>query len=357
MEPRNLNPPWLDRTLYPFKSRSVDINGNHVHYVDEGTGPVLLLLHGNGSYSFLYREIIQSLHSRFRCIALDWPGFGLSSARPGYVYTPREHSEVLDGFVSVLRLNAIRVMVHDWGGPRGLGFAGRRPELIHSLIIGNTWAWPAERSSPVAKFARIAGSPFGSFLIRRLNIFVRFMNPLGSSRKFSKAEKQAYSGPYPNARSRNAMAIFPKEILRSREFLASVERGLARLRDKLVLLLWGEKDFGFPESDRKHFERLFPSATTRTIPGAKHFIQEDAPEQVAQTILQFEDKSGTASTKQWRPTARRRMVSQNKTDSEDRDRYGWEPRHWSQRRAPLCGTRRLLPPTGRNRSHWWHRPE
>lgn len=288
MNSQNLDPPWLDRRLYPFKSRSITLDTNRVHYVDEGTGPVLMLLHGNGSYSFVYREIIQSLRPHFRCIALDWPGFGLSAARPGYGFTPREHMEVLQKFVSALGLTDIRLMVHDWGGPIGLGFAGQQPELIHSLIIGNTWAWPAEPSSPVAKFARIAGSPFGSFLIRRLNIFVRFMNPLATSRKFSKAEKEAYCGPYSTAESRNAMAVFPKEILRSRDLLATVERGLGRLRDKPVLILWGDRDSGFPEGDRKRFERLFPSATTRVLHGAKHFIQEDAPEEVAQAILNLE---------------------------------------------------------------------
>ncbi len=288
MPTKNAKPSWLDRTLFPFQSRFVDVDGNTVHYVDEGQGPVLLLLHGNASYSFTYREIITALSPYFRCIALDYPGFGLSSARPGYSFTPKEHSAVVERFVAVLHLDTIRLMIHDWGGPIGLGFAGRRPELIHSLIIGNTWAWPAEKGSSLAKFSRLAGSPLGSFLIRRVNLFIRMMNPIGSSRKFTKAEKAAFRGPFPNAAARRAMAIFPKEILRSREYLANVEMGLARLRNKPALLLWGDKDTGFTEVERKRFEKNFPKSTTRILAGAKHFIQEDAPEQIASGILDFE---------------------------------------------------------------------
>jgi haloalkane dehalogenase len=285
---KDLKPPWLDRTIYPFTSRSVTVDGNTIHYVDEGSGPVLLMLHGNAAYSFLYREIISALSPHFRCIALDYPGFGLSSARSGYGFTPAEHSAVLENFVAALKLDAIRLLVADWGGPIGLGFAGRRPDLIHSLIIGNSWAWVPEKSSPLAKFSRIAGSPLGNFLICRFNILVRLMNPLGTKRKFTRAEKVAYRGPFPNWRSRRPMAVFPKEILKSHEFLSGVEAGLRRLRKKPVLLLWGDKDTGFTDIERSRFERLLPSSTTRILFGAHHFIQEDAPAEIAAEVLQFE---------------------------------------------------------------------
>jgi len=295
MTQENLSPSWLDRSLFPFTSRSVDVDGNSVHYVDEGCGPVLLMLHGNASYSFTYRQIIQALSPHFRCIALDYPGFGLSSARPGYGFTPREHSAVVERFADILGLTSIRLLVHDWGGPIGLGFAGRRPELIHSLLIGNTWAWPAEPGTSVAKFARVAGSPLGGFLIRRINIFIRLMNPLGTNRKFTKAEKAAFWGPFPTPHSRRAMAIFPKEILRSREYLAEVEAGLDRLRDKPVLLLWGDRDTGFGQTELHRFERHFPGSTTRVLAGAKHFIQEDAPDQISEGVLHFEGLRRTGS--------------------------------------------------------------
>ncbi len=131
-------PQWLDETLYPFQSRFVEIEGNRIHYVDEGRGPTLLLLHGNPTWSFLYRHIIPRLSGRFRCVAVDYPGFGLSSARLGYSFKPREHSTVIERLVLELDLDEIGLMVQDWGGPIGLGFAGRHPDHIRTLLICNT---------------------------------------------------------------------------------------------------------------------------------------------------------------------------------------------------------------------------
>lgn len=285
---KNLNPAWLDRTLFPFESRSVEIDGNTVHYVDEGNGPVLLLLHGNPTYSFLYRHMIRILSPCFRCIALDYPGFGLSSARPDYRFKPRDHSAVVEKFVDALKLQDIRMMVQDWGGPIGLGFAGRRPELINSLFIGNTWAWPAQNVKHIATFSKIAGSGFARFLIVRFNAFINVLMPAGINRKLSVAEMNAYRGPFPTPQSRRPIALFPKEILDSRDYLAQVEAGLARLRGKPVLLLWADADQGFKESERKRFEQNFPGAATVALQGAKHFVQENAPEQICTEILVFE---------------------------------------------------------------------
>src|SRR2546430_8404245 len=92
-------PTWLRDELYPFESHYADIERARVHYVDEGSGPTLLLLHGNPTWSFLYRDLIQGLRDRFRCIAPDYPGFGLSHAPPDYGYTPAEHANVLEQLI------------------------------------------------------------------------------------------------------------------------------------------------------------------------------------------------------------------------------------------------------------------
>lgn len=113
-------PAWVDDELFPFESRFVDIDGHSVHYVDEGSGPTLLFLHGNPTWSFDYREVIESLRSEFRCVAVDYPGFGLSVAAPRYRYLPAEHAEVIGGFVDALALSGATLVAHDWGGPIGL---------------------------------------------------------------------------------------------------------------------------------------------------------------------------------------------------------------------------------------------
>jgi len=284
-------PAWLDRALYPFQNRWIDIDGNRIHYVDEGSGPTLLLLHGNGSWSFLYRHIITRLAPHFRCIAFDHAGFGLSRARPGFSFKPREHSAVLEGFVRALDLRDIRLVVQDWGGPIGLGFASRRPDLISKLIICNTWAWPAEGIKHIEKWSKMTGWGLGRFLIVRFNALTRFLVPMSANRTLTPGEKAAYAKPYPTAASRIPHSQFAREILESRDFLSEVEAGLARLRDKPVLILWGDKDPGFREGERQRFESEFPGAAVHILPGAKHFVQEDAPAEICQAIQQFESST------------------------------------------------------------------
>src|SRR6188472_3018090 len=108
-----MRPAWVDERLFPFESHFAQINGAQVHYIDEGQGPVFLGLHGNPTWSFLYRHIVTALKDRFRCIALDYPGFGLSEAPSGYRYTAAEHSTVVEGFVNVLGLQGTTMMLHD----------------------------------------------------------------------------------------------------------------------------------------------------------------------------------------------------------------------------------------------------
>ncbi len=290
MQNTAMRPHWLDEQLYPFHRRFVEIEGNRVHYVDEGSGPTLLLLHGNPTWSFLYRHIITRLSGRFRCVAVDYPGFGLSSARPGYSFKPREHSTVLERFVLELDLGEIGLMVQDWGGPIGLGFAGRHPDRIRALIICNTWAWPAQGAKQLEWFSKIAGSPIGRFLILNFNAFVNVLVPSGVSRRLSPAEMRAYRSPFPTRASRLPTAIFPREILHSHEYLAEVESNLGRLSHKPALILWGDRDTAFRDAQRERFERLFPNHRTRILKGAKHFVQEEAPDQICEELIAFYDQ-------------------------------------------------------------------
>ncbi len=296
MQDRSTRPQWLDEKLYPFQSRFVEIEGNRIHYVDEGRGPTLLLLHGNPTWSFLYRHIIRGLSRQFRCVAVDYPGFGLSSARPGYSFKPREHSAVLERFVLALDLDEIGLMVQDWGGPIGLGFAGRHPDRIRALLICNTWAWPAQGTKNLEWFSKIVGSPIGRLLILNFNAFVNMLLPSGVSRRLSPAEMRAYRGPFPTRISRLPTAIFPSEILHSREYLAEVESNLGRLRHKPTLFLWGDRDSAFRDAERERFELIFPNHRTCTLKGAKHFVQEEAPERICQEVIAFYDQRSLGET-------------------------------------------------------------
>ncbi len=280
---REEDPDWLDRSLFPFTSRFVEVDGNAIHYIDEGSGPTLLLLHGNPTWSFLYRHIVRKLSPQFRCIALDYPGFGLSTARAGYGFLPREHSDVVESFVDQLDLKDLSIMVQDWGGPIGLGFAGRRPELVQRLILGNTFAWPANKG--MAAFSRVVGNSLARILIRRYNTLAKWLIPAGVNRKLSAPELAAYMGPFSTPVSRIPTWIFAHQIIASREYLAEVEAGLSKLREKPTLIVWGEQDGAFRESERLRLSSYFVRHEVRLLPDAKHFIQENAPDEICAAIM------------------------------------------------------------------------
>ena len=145
------------RELYPFDSRWFDSSVGVLHYVDEGEGRPLLLLHGNPTWSFLYRHLIRELRDGFRCIAVDYPGFGLSERPPGYAYTPAEHARVIGELVDSLQLDGFILMGHDWGGPIGTSLAAARAERIAGLVLGNTWFWPPDRRGRI--FSAAMSSP------------------------------------------------------------------------------------------------------------------------------------------------------------------------------------------------------
>jgi haloalkane dehalogenase len=284
-------PPWLSEDLLPFESHFADVEGTTVHYLDEGEGSPLLMLHGNPTWSFLYRELIRGLRDRYRCIAADHPGFGLSRAADGYGYTPAEHAAVLERFIVQLDLKGVTMMVQDWGGPIGFAVATRHPERFSAFVIGNTWAWP--KSDPGTQvFSRVLGGPIGGYLILQRNFFVEKILPTNvKRRKLSPAVMDAYRGPFPTPESRRPMHVFPREILASRSLLADIERDLPKLRDRPALIVWPTKDIAFREPERKRWEQILPRHRTVMLERAGHYIQEDAPEEIVEAIRSWD--SGT----------------------------------------------------------------
>jgi haloalkane dehalogenase len=284
-----VRPGWVPGDLYPFESCYADVAGSRVHYLDEGTGPPLLLLHGNPTWSFLYREIVTGLRDRYRCLAVDYPGFGLSPAAPEYGFTPAEHAGVLEQLLLQLDVTGVTMMVQDWGGPIGFAVATRHPERFAAFIVGNTWAWP--KSDPGTQlFSRLLGGAIGRRLILHRNLFVERILPAGvRRRKLPEAVMNAYRGPFPTPASRRPTAVFPREILASRPFLADIEERLPRLRDRPALIVWPTGDVAFRARERRRWVQLFPDHRTVSLEGAGHYIQEDAADEIV------------AAVRSWRP--------------------------------------------------------
>ena len=282
---KSVRPAWVDDDLFPFESRFVDVDGNTVHYVDEGSGPTLLLLHGNPTWSFLWREVISALRDDFRCIALDYPGFGLSTAKAGYRYLPEEHADVVTGFVDALGLSDVTLVGQDWGGPIGLAAVQRRTGAFDRLVLVNTWAWPVNGILHFEAFSRIVGGLPMRFLVRQFNVLVDAFIPTGHRRRTpTAAEMTHYRRAFDTADRRHACAVLPGQILASRAFFADVESGLASLADLPTLIVWGDADIAFRAQERERLERAFPEHETVIVEGAGTYVESDAPEEFVAAI-------------------------------------------------------------------------
>lgn len=264
-------PAWVDDSLFPFESHFVEIDWHTVHYVDEGSSPTLPLLHGNPTWSFLWRDAIRGLRDEFRCVALDYPGFGLSTPKPGYRYLPEEHADVVTGFVDALGLEGVTLVGQDWGGLIGLATAQRRPGVFDRLVLINTWAWPVNGDIHFEAFSRLVGGFPMRFLVRRFNLLVKAFIPIGHQRrKPTAAEMTHYSRALDTPERRQASAVLPRRVTASRAFFAEVEAGLA--------------DIAFRDKERQRLEATFPEHETVIFEGAGIYVESDAPEEFAAAI-------------------------------------------------------------------------
>jgi haloalkane dehalogenase len=279
---------WVDNELFPFQSRFLQLDGNVVHYVDEGSGPILLMLHGNPVWSFVYREVIAALRGQFRCIALDFPGFGLSTAAPGYRYLARDHAQLLVSFLDRLDLSQLTLVGHNWGGPFGLYAAEQRPGTFERLILTNTWAWPLNGDPSSEVFSRGMGNPLGRALIKRFDLLGRFFIPSAHKRRtLTEAEMAHYREAMPTPRSRHSAAVLPGELVGARDFFTDLADQLGTLATLPTLILWADEDPIFTAKHRERCEATFPNHTTTVLHGVGHFLQSDAPTEFSEAIANW----------------------------------------------------------------------
>lgn len=283
-----VRPDWVDDDLFPFESHFIDIDGHTVHYIDEGSGPTLLFLHGNPTWSFLWRDVIAQLRQNFRCVALDYPGFGLSTAADSYRYLPEEHAQVVTAFVDELGLSGVTLVGQDWGGPIGLAAVQRRRAAFDRLVLVNTWAWPVNGVLHFEAFARIAGGFAARFLVRRFNLLVRAFIPTGHRRRTpTDAEMTHYTRALDTPQRRQASAVLPGRTLGSHDFFAEVEAGVAELADMPTLIIWGDADIAFRSQELERLQSTFPDGTTVIVEGAGTYVESDAPEEFTAALRRW----------------------------------------------------------------------
>ena len=284
-----MRPDWLNK-LYPFKSNYFKLKSDlSLHYLDEGQGPSILMVHGNPTWSFYYRNLVAEFSASHRVIVPDHIGCGLSDKPQDYEYTLSNHIDNLEKLVLQLGLKDFVLIVHDWGGPIGFGLIDRHPDLVKKIVILNTAAYTSKVIAFQINMCRIP--ILAEQVMRRLNGFAVVATFMAVAKKMSPAVRKGYLYPYDNYKNRIAIARFVADIPmnqnhRSYQTLKNIEDSLAQHKCPR-LILWGQRDFCFHDYFLGRWREIYPDATVKTFANAGHYILEDAKEEIINELKQF----------------------------------------------------------------------
>lgn len=282
--------------LYPFKSHFETIGGHQYHYLEEGKGEPVVMLHGNPSWSFYYRELIQKLSPFFHCLAPDHIGCGYSDKPDdsAYSYTLEQRINDLKEFLEKKGITEnIHLVVHDWGGIIGMAYAQRYPKSIKKIVLMNTAGFhlPKNKSFPFA--LRLARTWAGAFAIRAFNAFSSIATVEGVKRiKLPKKIRNGYTAPYNSWKNRIATLRFVQDVpLRpgdpGYEIITEMQENLHKFRNTPTLIAWGMKDMVFDKHFLETWIQYLPDARVYRFEDSGHYILEDQRDSVGKLILDF----------------------------------------------------------------------
>jgi haloalkane dehalogenase len=294
--------------LYPFESHWCDTDGIRMHYLDEGPsdGPIVLMVHGNPTWSFYYRNLVLALRDRYRCIVPDHIGCGLSD-KPSddqYSYTLSQRiSDLATLMDHVGSETPVHLVVHDWGGMIGFGWGVERSSRIASMVVANTAAFPMppDKKLPAA-LKLVRNTRLGATLVRGMNAFSGLAAHIAFKKPVSREVREAYTGPYDSWDNRIATLRFVQDIPLETDdpgfaIVQGTELRLNRFSGKPCLIAWGEKDFVFDAPFLNRWKQLFPNATVLAYPDCGHYIFEDAGPPLVQAISDFLDAANNTQNR------------------------------------------------------------
>lgn len=280
-------------SLYPFSPQNLTLGDHTLSYLDEGKGHPVVMLHGNPTWSFYYRNLILRMRDRYRLIVPDHLGCGLSDKPQKYEYTLSNHIHNLTKLIDSLSLKKLSLMVHDWGGAIGMGYAVRNPDKIHSLVILNTAAFCSSHIPWRINLCRLP--VVGELIIRGLNGFAWPATWMAVTMPLQSDVAKGYLAPYDSWRNRVAVHCFVRDIPlsenhRSWQTLVEIDTKLALLKNKPMLIQWGGKDFCFNDHFYAEWRKRFPSAHASYYADAGHYVLEDALDRVDSEVNRFLDE-------------------------------------------------------------------
>ncbi|MGE0791758.1 MAG: alpha/beta fold hydrolase [Sandaracinaceae bacterium] len=288
----------FDRSLYPFVGRYFDLDGLAMHYLDEGEGDPVVMVHGNPTWSFYYRRLVLALRETHRCIVPDHIGMGFSDkpsdARYSYRLVRRveDLTRLLEGLGVRER---VTLVVHDWGGMIGMAWATQHPEAIARLVILNTAAFPLPSQRAFHLPLRFTRTPLGGLLVERMNAFSEIAALTCVTRApMPKEVRRAYTAPYDTPANRIATLRFVQDIPLAPgdpgyDIVASTADRLGAFVDTPTQIHWGGRDFVFDAPFLAEWERYLPNADVRRYPDCGHYVLEDAVDEIVPAVRGFID--------------------------------------------------------------------
>ncbi len=292
--------PWADE--YPFESHWMGVDDGQggtdwLHFIDEGPkdAPTIFFFHGNPTWSFYWRKLIVGLRDRYRCVALDHLGMGLSDRPQLDRFLFKGHVDRACALVDALDVEAFSVVGHDWGGCIAAGVAGRNANRVRAISWMNTAAFRSQEIPFSIATCRIPG--FGTLAVRGFNAFAgaAIFRAVEKSERMTRKVRAGYLDPYGNWNDRIATLRFVEDIPLdashpSWEELGRIEDNLSLLKQKPVALFWGDKDWCFTPNFRRRFEREFPAAEVHAWDDCGHYVVEDAHERILPLLRTFFDR-------------------------------------------------------------------
>jgi haloalkane dehalogenase len=278
---------WIDKYEYPFIPNYFDLPMGRMHYVDEGDSDhAIVMVHGNPAWSFAYRKLIKCLSKKYRCIAPDHIGFGLSDKPQEWDYMPESHALNLEALLEHLDIKSITFVVGDWGGPIGLSYALSHLDNIKSFVITNTWMWPVNGVFHYEMFSRFMGGIIGRTLIRRYNFFVNVLMKKMFRTEIEPSIHQHYIEPLKTPEDRKGCWTFPKQIIGSSEWLSQLWEQRDKISAKPSLIVWGKKDIAFRDIELKKWKTMFRHVEVHEYENVGHFVQEELGDELCSLVAE-----------------------------------------------------------------------
>ncbi len=282
----------MSRDDFPFASHYVIVRGVRIHYVEAGQGDPVLFVHGNPTWSYLWRNIIPTVAETHRAIAFDLIGFGRSEHPPGSRYDFDDHAAILDGFIEQLGLERLSLVLHDWGGLLGMQYAVAHPDRVTKVVLASTYVLPL--GAPLRWLLRLPRTPgFGWLLVQRLNLLLSLALRAGIRQRARRTPQllRCYREPFPDVASRLPIRRWTEQLPSGPQdpSYRALERIAAALPtfNRPVLLLKGSRDPILTTQRARRLVKALPHARLEVVEDAGHFLQEDQPQQVAELLRAF----------------------------------------------------------------------